>query len=143
MRLAFWRKKEPEMPKDFDMSTPDMGGKDSLGLPGAKDDLGLPGAADDLGLPGGGMPDMPEMPGGMDQQTGPEAPQAFPRLEEARPQSPVGPAIPPPAEHGTSGKDLEIISLKLDSMRATLESINERLARLEKKAEGEAESPRF
>ena len=140
MRLAFWKKKEPEMPKDFDMSTPDFG------MPGGKDDLGLREAADDLGLPGAeGMPDMPEMPGGMAQETGPEAPQAFPRLEEARPQpSPIGPTIPPPAEHAAfSGKDLEIISLKLDSLKTTLESINERLARLEKTIEGERESPRF
>ena len=145
MRLAFWKKKEPELPK------PDDFGKGlDMGMPGGKDDLGMPkmpGANDDLGLPGaGGMPDMPEMPGGM--EPGPEAPQAFPKLEEAKP----GPPAPPPgatlvqapaAAPPTSGKDIEIISLKLDSMKTTLEAINERLARLEKAAEEGRESPGF
>jgi len=145
MRLAFWKKEKPlPMPEDFGKGL-DMGmpaGKDNLGMPE------MPGAKDDLGLPGANsMPDMPEMPSGM--ESGPEAPQAFPKLDESRPAGP--PAPPPgatvvqqaPAATPTTGKDIEIISLKLDSMKTTLEAINERLARLEKLAESGEESPRF
>jgi len=38
-------------------------------------------------------------------------------------------------QEGLSNKDLEIISLKLDSLKTILEAINERIARLEKMAE--------
>ena len=122
MKLAFWRKDEPKMPEDFAKGL-DLGAADELGLPGA-----------------GGMPDMPEMPGAA--ETGAEAPQAFPRLEESRPQQPMMQQQAYPQQQ-YSGKDLEIISLKLDSLKTTLEAINERLARLEKAAEGDRESPRF
>ncbi len=132
-KLAFWRKEEPALPKpeDFDkglgMSTPD------LGLPG--EDLGLP---KPTGMPE--MPGMEKMPGAEPLPPLPEAP----RLEEVKPEPapPMG-AAPAPPTGAASGKDLEIISLKLDSLKTTLEALNERLARLEKMAEGGRESPRF
>jgi len=141
-KLAFWRKEEPALPEDFgkfDMSTPGM-----PEMPGEKDDLALPSAE--------GMPDLPPMPG-EEPQSDVSGPEAFPRLQESRPRGPPAPPpgatlVQPPAapaeEHAAaSGKDLEIISLKLDSLKTTLEAINERLARLEKMAESDRESPRF
>jgi hypothetical protein len=130
-KLAFWRREEPALPKPEDFGK-GLGGPE-LGLPG--EDLGLPKPT--------GMPDMPEMPGAGAPPPFPEPP----RLEEVRPEPALPPgAVPvhPAAAPGAvSGKDLEIISLKLDSLKTTLEAINERLARLEKMAEGGRESPRF
>ena len=151
-KLAFWKKEEPEMPKDIDLGGPDLGmpGKDDFGeLPG------MPGMPEPGGMPkmgeGGGGLGMPELekPAG----AGPSPAEQFqaPRLEESpeetgpmhpgyRPPPPPGPgaAAPQPEHRAASGKDLEIISLKLDSLKTTLEAINERLARLEKAAEGDS-----
>lgn len=44
--------------------------------------------------------------------------------------------VPPPQEV-TVDKDLEVISSKLDAIRANLDSINQRLANLERVAYGE------
>ena len=147
-KLAFWKKAEPEMPKDLALGGPD------LGLP--KDDLG--GMPDMPGMPEpGGMPKMGEGGGlGMPEldkpAAGPSPAEQFqaPRLDESAPED-VGPMHPgyrpppppaqaaaAPAQTAAGGKDLEIISLKLDSLKTTLEAINERLARLEKAAEGGA-----
>jgi hypothetical protein len=52
-------------------------------------------------------------------------------------------AYPASQGYAAPNKDLEIISLKLDALKSTLEAINERLARLEKIAVGGAESERF
>lgn len=143
-KLAFWRKEEPALPKLGDIGGMDMSTPSLAGMPGEKDNLGLPSAE--------GMPDLPPMPG---EKPSAEvsAPEAFPKLEEAQPAGPPAlppgatlvqpPAAPAPASGAASGKDLEIISLKLDSLKTTLEAMNERLARLEKLAEGERESPRF
>ncbi|MFQ5475337.1 MAG: hypothetical protein ACE5DM_05890 [Candidatus Nanoarchaeia archaeon] len=60
------------------------------------------------------------------------------------PSAPVSPPTPKYHEvhpeqyqQNTVAKDIEIISAKLDSLRATLESINQRLANLERMAQGE------
>jgi len=130
-KLMFWKKEEPlPAPKDF----------------GAGPEMGLPGE-EGLGLPGHGG--MPEFGRGIGEEA-PSAAETFgaPRLEEAGP-GPLHPEYrPPPAAapahaEAPSSKDLEIISLKLDSLKATLEAINERLARLEKMAEGGSELRRF
>jgi len=127
-KLMFWRK-EPELPPDIGG---DLGGPD-LGLP-KDEDLGLPKPA---GMPG--------------EEPSPAEAFAAPSLEEA-PSGPEplhpGYRPPPPAvaaapEAAFGSKDIEIISLKLDSLKTTLEAINERIARLEKMAEGGRESPRF
>lgn len=144
-KLMFWKKEEEPS---------DMGGMDDFG------GMGMPGEMP--GMPGKETPGMPKQPGGMpggetpgmpDFGAQPEAPSspAFqtPRLEEVPPGSspPSYGPTPQPAQVKTegaySGKDLEIISLKLDSLKTTLEAINERLARLEKMAEGGSESSRF
>ena len=43
----------------------------------------------------------------------------------------------------TYNKDLELISAKLDSMKAMLENINQRLANPERIAKGDQETPRY
>lgn len=141
-KMMFWKKEEalpaPEMP----------GMGPELGLP-KEEELGLP-KPGELGMPeaeakgGPGLPPLgAEGPAGMPEEFPPSPAAAFgaPRLEEAGPP-PRGPAAAAPTP-SLSSKDLEIISLKLDSLKTTLEAINERLARLEKMAEGGAESPRF
>ena len=139
-KLAFWKKKEEPFP------APD------LGMPG-----GLPGEGPDLGLPQPGGPALPgeeQKPGGLGlPELGSDMPGASPsnafgapRLEESKPApmgTPPGAAPMPRSVQPMENKDLEIISLKLDSLKTTLEAINERIARLEKMAEGEKESPRF
>lgn len=147
-KLAFWRKEEgPALPKDLgaglgehEMGTP---GDEHLGLPGSGELPPLGGNKDDLGMssstglpPFGGKKDDLEIP-----SASPESPAfAAPRLEEAKPEPFSPAAVPQPVQGEASGKDLEIISLKLDSLKSTLESINERLAKLEKMAEGGEES---
>lgn len=130
-KLMFWKKEEPfPAPKEFGHE---------LGLP-KEEGLGLP---EPGGLPGLGKEHEEGLP--------PSPAEAFgaPRLEEAGPEPPMHPemgplpAAPAAAPSAASGKDLEIISLKLDSLKTTLEAINERLARLEKMAEGGRESSRF
>ncbi|MBN2111960.1 hypothetical protein JW707_02560 [Candidatus Woesearchaeota archaeon] len=133
-KIMFWKKEEEPFPRQ------DFGSKD-FGFPDESHDLGLP-------KPGGpGLPGEEQKPGnfgGVPEYPSPSF--GAPRLEETAP--PQTRALPQGAVQmeqtpSMSNKDLEIISLKLDSMKATLEAINERIARLEKIAEGERESPRF
>jgi len=127
-KLAFWKKDTPALPNDMDLGM-DIGmpGEDNLGMPGLGEKPegmhGLPDLnkkQDDLGMPSA-SPDQPAF--------------AAPRLEEVKPE-PFQPTAAPHPVQQTGGKDLEIISLKLDSLKNTLEAINARLARLEKMAEG-------
>lgn len=144
-KLMFWRKEEEPFPPPGGMPGADLGLPGEMpGMPGAEMP-GMPGGEiPGMPKPGGEMPGMPEM-GGVPEMPGAAAP---PRLEEVSPAGPVHPSYRPPESApagpgATSGKDLEIISLKLDSLKTTLEAINERLARLEKMAEGGSESHRF
>ena len=135
-KLMFWKREEPfPEPKELGAG-PDLGlpGEEDLGLPKADEMPGMPSGEGGLGLP------KPEAPSGRPDFDAP-------RLEEAgaEPTPPAygqpgpgpSPAAPaPPAGRPLSNKDLEIISLKLDSLKTTLEAINERIARLEKVAEG-------
>ena len=132
-KLAFWKRREE----------PDFGlGKEPLGLGG---DLGLSGA--DMGFPDAGgfgaqtMPNMPAQPTmqqPLQQQTAPygfqQAPPSYGYQQPAAMQQ-------SPREY-TVAKDIEVISYKLDALRAALESINQRLASLERIARGEEEQPR-
>ena len=144
-KLAFWRRESSALPKDLGAGL----GEHEMGLPG-DEHLGLPGSGglpplgkqDDMGMPSSGG--LPALGGEKDDMgmhsTSPDSPAfAAPRLEEAKPE-PFRPAATPQPVGQTSGKDLEIISLKLDSLKNTLEAINERLAKLEKMAEGGGES---
>ena len=153
-KLAFWKKDEPAIPKDMALGGPDLGmpGKDDFGelpgMPGMPEPGGMPKMGEGAGELG--MPDLDkpaaEHPSPADTFSAPRL-EGMPTEEEGplhpgyRPPPPPGAAAPSNAaeRQAASGKDLEIISLKLDSLKITLEAINERLARLEKAAEGDSE----
>ncbi len=84
--------------------------------------------ADDIGLQSPGLPKMPQMP---------LSGQRMESFSEPRPYAPqqqyygYGP-----------NRDLELVSAKLDALRATLENINQRLANIERVAYGEEENRR-
>ena len=106
--LMFWKKKE-----DDDLSSLGLGPEAGLG---GKDDLGL-------GLDGSPT-----------EKAYPHAPET-PEVPSAYPSSNLGPSMPqsagPPIRNDILSKDIEIISSKLDAIRAGIESINQRLANLE------------
>lgn len=133
-KLAFWKKKE-----DLDLGA-------DLGLPANQPmgpDLGLPkqpGMQRDLGLPSLdlGMPEDVGF-GGMGTQQPPIQPPGQPSPMQQPFGAPIQP--PPPTERERSDK-FEVVSAKLDSIRYTLESINQRLTNLERIAYGEHEKKR-
>ena len=141
-KLAFWKKKDDlDFGKDLG---PDLGlgpmdnsqmGRD-LGFPpqqGTGDfgfddrNLGMP---DDTGF--GTMGNQPQRP--------------MPPHRVTPMQQPFGAPLQPPEpikqDYGY-GKDLEVVSAKLDSIRYTLDSISQRLANLERLAYGEEEKRRW
>ncbi|MBI2138207.1 hypothetical protein HYU13_01335 [Candidatus Woesearchaeota archaeon] len=156
--LFFWKKKDDfnfgDIGKDLDLGKgtdfgkgPDLGlgdigkGFDPLGKnPGSDFGAGL---GNDLALPG------QEMGFGGHQQDfsqGPGFQQSYPG-RPAPMQQPFGPPVQQQFQQGHQapdlyGKDLEVVSAKLDSIRYTLESINQRLANLERIANGEYEQKR-
>lgn len=150
-KLMFWKKGEEDL-GDLGLGG-DMGlGSEGLGL--EKDMTGLEGAG--MGKPG-------ELPGfgekehteGINQPLGasPEAPKTqevggqYPSYDaQASPDygAPAQPAAPAPVmrqpRHDIMvGKELELISTKLDSLKISLDSLNMRLASLERIAKGEYE----
>ena len=129
-KLAFWKRKEEPLPPE--------GMPPELGLP-KEGDLGLhpegfeePVAAG-LAPPGApqGMPGMP----GSEPMHGyePEPTPSLSTLPGFQSQS------PPPMVPLHISKDLELISAKLDALKASLDSVNQRLANLERIAQGEHE----
>lgn len=130
-KLAFWKKKDDlDLGKDFgadlglgpanqpmgsDLGTPSQGMQRDLGLPSR--DIGMP---EDTGFGAMGATQPPGQPSPMQQPFG----------------APVQPQQP--TEREKSDK-FEVVSAKLDSIRYTLESINQRLANLERIAYGEHE----
>ncbi len=125
-RIAFWKKKD-----EFgDIGLGDKG-------PG----LGPDPAASDLGLgPSPGGPESPDLNLGMPQQPPMQQPSLQPPQPSLQPQFQQQPA--PPQQGFTAEKDLEVISSKLDALRAALDSINQRLTNLEAIAKGEEEQSR-
>lgn len=125
-KLMFWKKKD-----DFE----DLGLGDK---PGQGMDLGLgpdlgsePSMGQDLGMPSPSM--NPSQPMNTQQQPFQQSPSFGP------PQSPQ-PNFNPPAQNTgdyTTNKNLEVISSKLDALKAAMESINQRLSNLEGIARGE------
>ncbi|MBI2659557.1 hypothetical protein HYX07_00155 [Candidatus Woesearchaeota archaeon] len=123
-KLAFWKKKD------------DLGdfGKD-LGL---DKDLGL-------GMDTGPSPDL-----GMGLEQPQQQPfQKYPSFQQnnfPQPSFQQQPAFQasqqPSSESYINSKNLEVISSKLDALRATMESINQRLANIEAIARGEQEDNR-
>ncbi|MAG91050.1 hypothetical protein CMO83_00065 [Candidatus Woesearchaeota archaeon] len=124
-KLAFWKKSD------------DLGdiGKD-LGL---DKDLGM-------GQPGldAGQGPSPDLGMGLDQ--GPQA-QPFQKYPSFQPQPGFqqAPSFQPPApsnDNYINSKNMEVISSKLDALRVSLDSINQRLSNIEAIARGEQEDSR-
>ena len=147
-KIKFWKKSS-----DAGIDN-DLGGLDKdLSLPGGPE----MGAGAPQGPPGsfGQAPNLPgQVPGGDLDGSGlprskvgpPPPPPPEPMIDtfsdgQILPQRPQ-PSYPLPqqgASPGSSSKDLEIISAKLDSLRISLDNINQRLANLERIAYGEQE----
>jgi hypothetical protein len=114
-----------------------------------KDDLNLDNIGGDLGGMGG-MPGFNEPLGSPDQGFGMQSPMEQPGQHPGMTPEAMGfermPSTPsyPSAQHNLNdinlGKDLEIISAKLDSIKAELDSMSQRIKRLERLAEGEGQS---
>jgi hypothetical protein len=120
-KLAFWKKKD-------EFESLGLGEKGaSLGPDLSSSDLGLSTAS---GLEGGyGLPTQPTQQPTPPQPSFQQQP-SYQQFQQPSPQQPQG---------FTAEKDLEIISSKLDALRAALDSINQRLANLEAIARGEQE----
>ena len=125
-KLAFWRHEEPLIPKEPYFGMPEEKGLGEFGS--------------DYGAGFGG------------EQLSP-LPPLYPTQQQPR-QFQQQPAILPtniqpriveqqqPYNQGISRDQLEVISSKLDALRATLESINQRLINIERIAEGEQDTRR-
>lgn len=126
-KLMFWKKKEEPFGADLGLGRDiGLGGRD-IGL---GHDLGL--GKEDLGLP----PQTQFPP----QQPMPfQQPYQYPQYQQPSPMIPT----PPSPQQEIVGKDIEIISSKIDALRATLESINQRLANLERVAYSEEKRRRW
>jgi len=126
-KLKFWKRD-----KDFAATDPFSAGKDPFG--GGKDPFGGLGTMPGSSPPGDfGAPAMNDSfpPSGFPQQ--PSFNQgSFAPGPSFSPQ----PVFAPSRESGT---DMQVISAKLDAIRATLDSINQRVANLERVAYGEQE----
>ena len=120
-KLAFWKKKD-----DLDSLGKDLGLDKALGL-----DLG---PSPDLGM-GIEPQQQPYQKYPSFQQSGFQQQPSFqsqPAFQQASFQS----------DNYIASKNLEVISSKLDALRASLESINQRLANIESIARGEQEDSR-
>jgi len=118
-KLKFWEKKDDD---EFEMK-PDLGGP----MPGESAPGALPGEGYGLGpepgRPGAMASDLPQQQG-LENLSGFPEPRVTPAHE---PRAQVNPA-----------KEMEVINLKLDSIRSSLENINIRLERIEKLARGDS-----
>lgn len=133
-KLAFWKKKDDFADlKSKDPFGPDMGqppGPDS-GF-GGPDPFASPPGMPQHHDPGMGDPNSPLM-NPPSPQFPPEAPPGY--------QPPGGMSPPPPSADSDyiNSKNLEVISSKIDAIRATLDSINARLSHIEHLAGAEDE----
>jgi hypothetical protein len=113
-KLAFWKKKD-----DLDIGK-DLGIDKDMGL-----DIGQ-GPSPDLGM-------------GLE----PQQYQKYPSFQQSNFQPAFQqPYQQPSYSNDMTSKNLEVISSKLDALRASLESINQRLANIEAIARGEQEDQR-
>ena len=123
-KLAFWKKKD-----NLDDLGKDLGLDKELGL-----DMGA-GPSPDLGM-------------GLDATQTQQPYQKYPSFQpqqSLQQKSFQAPAFQQPSMSNDSyiaSKNLEVISSKLDALRASLESINQRLANIEAFARGEQEDTR-
>ena len=121
-KLAFWKKKG-----DIDDIGKDLGLDKELGL-----DMGT-GPSPDLGM-------------GIEPQQQQQSFQKYPSYQQPGFQAPSAPSFPgfqqPSNDSYIASKNLEVISSKLDALRVSIESINQRLANIEAIARGEQEDTR-
>jgi hypothetical protein len=138
-KLAFWKKKD-----DFDLGK-DFGADLGLGQPGTPDLGPSPYAPPNAGLDQNMNIGMPPDTGFGNMGQAPPQKQMQPPGQPAPMQQPFGAPMQPtkPTEHDHSNDKFEVVSAKLDSIRYTLESINQRLANLERVAYGEHEKKKW
>jgi len=138
-KLAFWKKKDDfgtDFGADFGLGPdPGMGGPD-LGLPQQPGMQRNPGLNQGMNL---GMPEDTGF-GAMNRQ-----PSMQPPGQPSPIQQPFGAPMqpPPPTERDYRSDKFEVVSAKLDSIRYTLESINQRLTNIERIAYGEHEKKKW
>jgi len=118
-KLAFWKKRD-----DIEDLGKDLGLDKELGL-----DMGT-GPSPELGM-------------GLEQQQQPW--QKYPSFQQPQQSFQPAPSLQQPSyqnDNYIASKNLEVISSKLDALRASLESVNQRLANIEAIARGEQEDTR-
>lgn len=128
-RLAFWKRKD-----DLDDLGKDLGLDRDLGLGmGPSPDLGM-------GMEAQGQQPFQKYPSFQQQ------PQSFQSQPSFQPQNFQSQSFQQQPSYSNedfmTSKNLEVISSKLDALRASLESINQRLANIEAIARGEQEDTR-
>jgi len=125
-KVKFWKKDEDEFELGNDLGLP----KDS------KEPMALPGEGEqEFGL--GPSPGAPGALGDKPMGGGPEPQLGMPPREPR-----ITPAIQPQTPPMTGHRDMEVINLKLDAIRTTLETMNIRLERIERIAKGEEHPPK-
>jgi len=132
-KVMFWKKKE----SPFGSDSLNLGGDTGLRDIGLGQDMGL--GKPNLGLHGDTQFPPQQQPPGFQNPMSFQQPVQAPQYSQPQSSAPIMPAQPPPV---AVGKDIEIVSSKLDALRATLDSINQRLANLERVAYGEQEKKR-
>ena len=122
-KIMFWKKK-------YEFSNIGLGDKENLAF---GDEFGA-----QPGVPGANLPGLGSDPGqGLGPQ--PAAPQG-PSIPTFQPSPPQQPGYNP--QQDLEAKSLEVISSKLDALRASVDSLNQRLANLEAIARGEEDQSR-
>jgi hypothetical protein len=166
-KLAFWRKNEDDF-SDLSLG-PDMGMSQELGLPPEPvqgNEFGMndlsqqqsaiqqqqqfntqPQARQQQYRQQPNMPLPSQQPRNFDDNYD-EPMQRRSPMEFGTPMSPLRPApshpaFSPPQESHSQNRDLELVSAKLDAIKAYLDTISQRLTNLERIARGEHENKRW
>lgn len=121
-KLKFWKKEEDEFELDKELGMPGEAPRPGA-LPG--EEYGLGPTPGEPGALGGGPLGVEKPELGLPQK---QEPRITPALQQA-----------PPVTGAT--REMEVLNLKLDSIRNTLETINIRLERIERLARGEEHHP--
>lgn len=120
--------------KNDDLGLDDFDKSFGSGSPGMNDPMGSPDFGSPMGMPPQTTPGMPGQP----SSSGSYSPEAF-GFEKVNQQerSATGMGSQQNLSEINLGKDMEIISAKLDAIKAELDSMSQRLKRLERLAEGD------
>ncbi|MBR9699659.1 hypothetical protein GOV09_04340 [Candidatus Woesearchaeota archaeon] len=124
-KLAFWKKNEPDFGSDMGMPNTDFSAQNDLGLP--KPD---PTAFQGVGDPEGQR----SMNQSLSQQMAPD-----PRSTGYSTFS--QPPVQQQQQH--NGADMEVVLAKLDALKASLDSINQRLQNIERIAYAEQQDSKY